>query len=224
LQLPEAEREFKRAIALNPNYATAHQWYGECLQAEGRSEEALVQLRLAYQLDPLSLIINSVYGSVLGTAGHHDEAVQQLHRTLEMDPTFSPAEFMLGQVLEDKGNLAEATAAYEKARDMLPTPIREAMLACIYARTGRLEDAGKILADMTSRSAHGYIQPYALALIHLALGHKEEALRFLEQAYEERGIQLGGNTGTLKIDKRLDPLRGDPRFKTLLAKFMGTAP
>ena len=224
LQLPEAEREFKRAIALNPNYATAHQWYGECLQAEGRSEEALVQLKLAHEFDPLSLIINSVYGSVLGTAGHYDEAVQQLHRTLEMDTTFSPAQLMLGQVLEDKGNLTEATAAYEKARDMLPTPIRQAMLACVYARTGRLEDAGKILADLTSRSAHGYIQPYALALTHLALGHKEEALRFLEQAYEERGIQLGGNTGTLKIDKRLDPLRGDPRFETLLAKFMGTAP
>ncbi len=224
LQLPEAEREFKRAFAVNPNYATAHQWYGECLQAEGRSEEALVQLKLAHELDPLSLIINSVYGSVLGTAGHHDEAVQQLHRTLEMDPTFSPAQLMLGQVLEDKGNLAEATAAYEKARDMLPTPIRKAVLACVYARTGRREDAGKILTDLTSRSAHGYIQPYALALAHLALGHKEEALRFLEQAYEERGIQLGGNTGTLKIDKRLDPLRGDPRFETLLAKFMGTAP
>ena len=224
LQLPEAEREFKRAIALNPNYATAHQWYGECLQAEGRSEEALVQLKLAHELDPLSLIINSVYGSVLGTAGHHDEAVQQLHRTLEMDPTFGPAQLMLGQVLEDKGNLAEATAAYEKARDMAPTPIRQAMLACVYARTGRLEDAGKILADLTSHSAHGYIQSYFLALAHLALGHKEEALRFLEQAYEERGIQLVGNTGTLKIDKRLDPLRGDPRFETLLAKFMGTAP
>jgi TolB-like protein/Tfp pilus assembly protein PilF len=223
LQFPAADAEFKRAIALNPNYATAHQWYGESLQGQGRFEQALAELKIAHELDPLSIIINSVLGSNLGTAGRHDEAIQQFRRTLEMDPNFGPAQFMLGQIFEGKGDMKEALAAYEKARAISPTPIRLAMVARMYVITGRKAEARKILDDLTSRSQREFIQSYPLALIHLAFGEKEEALRLLEKAYEERGIQLGGNTGTLKADKRLDPLRGDPRFDTLVAKFMGQA-
>ena len=223
LQFAAADREFARAIALNPSYATAHQWFSESLQAQGRFQEGFAEIKKAHDLDPLSLIINCVLGSNLSLIGHHDEALLQLHRTLEMDPNFSIAQFMLGQVLEDKGKLQEAAAAYEKAKNALPSPVRLAMLACLDVRLEKTAEAREILADLTSRAQKGYVASYPLALIEAALGDKEAALRFLEQACDERSIQLGGNTGSLKIDKRLDSLRGDPRFQKLLARSMGEA-
>lgn len=221
IQFAAAEAELKRAIALNPNYATAHQWLGECLQSQGRFKEALSLVEQAHELDPLSLIINTIYGSVLDCAGRTDEALRQLRRTIELDPNFKVAHFILGQVLENKGDLEGATAEYEKTIVPGANPMREALLASLYARTGKSEKARKILDDLTSRSRHEYVSGYPLALIHLAFGDKEEALKLLDKAYDERGIQIGGNTGSLQIDKRLDPLRSDPRFQKLLARFMG---
>ncbi len=221
LQFAAAEVEFRRAISLNPNYATAHQWFGEGLVAQGRFEEALAEVKQAHDLDPLSLIINTVYGSILNETGRPDESVQQLQRTLEMDPSFSVATFMLGQVWESRGDFKQAAAYYEAAWAANHHPIRDAVLACLYVRMGKEPAARKILDDLTSRAQHEYVQSYALALVHLALGDKETAMRLLEKAYEERGIQIGGNTSSLKIDKRLDALRGDPRFERLLAKYMG---
>jgi serine/threonine-protein kinase len=223
LQFAAADREFARAIALNPSYATAHQWFGESLQTQGRFQESFAEIKKAHDLDPLSLIINCVLGSSLSLVGHRDEAVLQLHRTLEMDPNFSVAQFILGQVLEDDGKLQDAAVAYEKAKDALPSPMRLAMLACLDVRLKKTAEARAILADLTSRAQRGYVGSYSLALIEAALGNKEAALRLLEQACDERSIQLGGNTGSLKIDKRLDSLRGDPRFQKLLARAMGQA-
>ena len=108
-----------------------------------------------------------------------------------------------------------------KAANFSQTAIREAMVARIYAQTGRVPEARKILNDLLARRQHEFVQSYPIALIYLALGEKEEALKFLEAAYDERGIQIGGNANSLKADKRLDPLRGDPRFERLVAKFMG---
>jgi serine/threonine-protein kinase len=220
-QFSAAEEEFKRAIALNPNYATAHQWFGECYQAQGRFAESLAQLQQAQELDPLSLIINSVLGSNLCTAGHLDEAVEQLRKTLEIDANFGPAQFMLGQVFEAKGDLKAAKTAYEKAAAIGLTPMRQAMVARMDVMTGEREKARKILDALANSPEPGEAQPYPLALIHLAFGEKEEALRLLEKAYEERNIQLAGNTGSLKTDPRLDPLRADPRFEKLVARYMG---
>jgi TolB-like protein/Tfp pilus assembly protein PilF len=221
LQFAASEIEFKRAISLNPNYATAHQWYGESLQAQGRFEEAFSEVKQAQELDPLSLIINAVLAAYLGTTGHTREAIQQFNRTLEMDPNFAPAVFMQAGVYEMQGDLKQALELYEKASNIAQTPLRLAMVARIYAMTGRPADARKILNDLTALRQRQYIQSYPLALVHLAFGEKEEALKLLEAAYEERGIQVQGNTGTLKADKRLDPLRNDPRFQQLVAKFMG---
>ena len=221
LQFAAAETEFKRAISLNPNYATAHQWYGESLQAQARFDEALAEVKRAQELDPLSLIINAVLGACLGTTGHPDEAIKQFHRTLELEPDFAPAIFMQAQIYEGRGDLKQALVLYQKAAGFSQTAIREAMVARIYAQTGRVAEARKILNELTARRQHQFVQSYPLALIHLALGEKEEALKLLEAAYEERGIQIGGNSNSLKADKRLDPLRGDPRFDALVAKFMG---
>jgi TolB-like protein/Tfp pilus assembly protein PilF len=221
LQFAAAEVEFKRALELNPSYATAHQWFGECLQTQGRFDEALAQLKKAQELDPLSLIINAVYASVLGGTGHVDEALQQIHRTLEMDPNFSAGIFMLGEILEIKGQFKEAAAAYEKGLAILPRPMRKADLACVYARLGRMAEANTIRAAMADESAKGYVPAYPRALIEIACGEKDEGLRLLEKAFDDRSIQIGGNSGSLKIDPRLDPLRADPRFQKLLARFMG---
>jgi tetratricopeptide (TPR) repeat protein len=117
--------------------------------------------------------------------------------------------------------MKEAMKAYQEAVGSAPTAVRQAMVARLNALSGNKDEARKTLADLTELSRQQYVPSYPLALIHLALGEKDEAIRLLEKAYDERGIQLGGNTGSLKIDKRLDPLRGDPRFEELVAKFMG---
>jgi tetratricopeptide (TPR) repeat protein len=221
LQFAEAEREFKRAIELNPNYATAHQWYSECLQTQGRFKEALVEARKAYELDPLSLIINSVLGMALVVNGQTDEGLEQQRRALEMDPKFGPAQFMVGEILEEKGDFKAALDAYQGAYGSSASTMRLAMIARMNAALGRPEEARKTLNDLLERAQHQYVNSYQIALIYLALNDNENALARLEKAYEERGIDLGGNTSSLKIDRRLDPLRGDPRFQKLLAKFMG---
>jgi tetratricopeptide (TPR) repeat protein len=117
----------------------------------------------------------------------------------------------------------KAMEAYTKAVGGGPTPVRLAMVARLNALSGRKDEARKTLNELNRLSHTRFVQSYPLALIQLALGDKDQAIRLLEKAYDERGIQLGGNTGSLKIDKRLDPLRSDPRFKTLLAKYMGEA-
>ena len=223
VQLVASEPEFRRAIELNPNYATAHQWYGECLQGEGRFAEALAELQRAHELDPLSLIINSALGMSLGTAGRIDEAIDQMHKTVDMDPAFNPAHLMLGQLLEAKGDLDGAIAEYKKNTGQDFRPGGLAMLAHVHVRAGRSAEARKILEDLTNTSTQRYVSAYPLAIIHLALGEKEEALRLLEKSYEERSIYLQGGFGSLKTDYRLDPLRGNPRFQRLLERFMSAS-
>ena len=223
LQFSASVPEFQRAIELNPNYATAHHWYGEELQGEGRFDEALAELKRAHELDPLSLVINCILGSTLAVAGRDDEAIEQLRKTIEMDPTFDLTRWFLGQVYEDKGQLAEAIAEYENATQLNPEPAVQASLARAYALAGRKEEARKILDNLTTESRQRYIPAYSLAVIHLSLGDKEEALRLLEKSYEDRAPFDTGVFASIKIDRRLDPLRGDPRFQTLVRKVMSGA-
>ncbi len=217
--------EFERAIELNPNYATAHHWYGEALQNEGRFDEGVAELKRAKDLDPLSLVINCVLGSSLTVAGRNDEAIEQLRKTIEMDPTFDLAHWFLGQAYEEKGQLAEAIPQYEKAVQLSPDPAIQASLARAYAMAGKKEEARKILDSLTIKSRRVYVPAYALALIHLSLGEKEEALRLLEKSYEDQAPFDTGVFGRMKIDRRLDPLRSEPRFQALVGKMTNdTAP
>jgi tetratricopeptide (TPR) repeat protein len=215
--------EFQRAIELNPNYATAHQWYGEQLQNVGRFDEAVAELKRAQELDPLSLVINSVLGSILSVAGRDDEAIEQLRKTIEMDPMFDLPHWFLGQVCENKGRLADAIIQYEKAAQLNPDPAVQASLARAYALAGRKAEARKILDNLTTESRQRYIPAYSLAVIQLSLGDKEEAMRLLEKSYEDRATFDTGVFGSIKIDRRLDPLRGDPRFEALAQKVMSGA-
>ena len=219
LQFAEAETEFKRALVLNPNYATAHQWYGDCLYSMGRFSEALTEARRAHELDPLSLVINCVYAAILDAGGHYDEALKQARSVVELDPNFTFVYWVRGQIFENHGELDKAIADYERAKGSLPRPACDAMIGCIYARTGRTADARKILDRLLNESQQVYVPSYFLADIQAMLGNKEEALRLLEKAYDERSIRVGsGGPGGPKTDKRLDSLRGEPRFKALVQK------
>jgi adenylate cyclase len=219
VQLKLAEQEFRRALELNPNYATAHQWLAECLFSQGRFPESLAENERAHELDPLSLIINASYASSLSGVGRYDDAVKQAHKTIDLDPDLVPGHEILGQIYEERGKLDEAIAEYRKANEIEATPANFAMLAYAYAKTGRLAEARRILDKLTDLSAKRYVGAYPLAIVHLALGEKEEALGLLEKSFAERDILLQGLFGSIKMDKRLDPLRKDPRFQKLVERF-----
>jgi TolB-like protein/Tfp pilus assembly protein PilF len=226
LQLPASEAEFKRAFGLNPNYASAHQWYGEVLQSLGRFDEAIAEMRRARDLDPLSLIINSVLASAFYSAGRYDEASQQIQRTFDLDPSFGVVFWVRAQINEAKGDLEHAVADYNKASatGSLPSDQVQAMVACANARAGKRAEAEKILNELVNESRNRFVASYPLAQIQAVLGNKDEAVRLLEKAYDERSIPIGGaGNGGPKIDNRFDSLRDDPRFQKLLAKFMGEA-
>ena len=216
LNFPEANREFQRAIELSPNYATAHQWYGQCvLFVLGKSDDAVAEVKRAVELDPLSIIINADLGNTLFSTGRYDEAIQQLRKTLEMEPNFYYARWNLGQVLEMKGLMKEAEAEYEKAIALDNDPVPLALLGHLYARTGKKVEALNILERLRTMVKERYVSSYNLALVHLGLGQTDEALSFLEKAYEERD---GYNVAFIKSDPFLDPLRGNPRFEALVQK------
>jgi TolB-like protein/Tfp pilus assembly protein PilF len=225
LQLPAAMSEFKRALELNPNYATAHQWFGECLQSQGHLEEALVELKRAQELDPLSLIINSVLGFALDTVGKSDEAIAQLHRTIEIDPNFVNAHGQLGNVLEHRGRLKEAIVEYEKcANSTTLDPIDLANLAAAYFLADRKQEAQLFWDKLKSLSKRQYVPAYSMAIVQVAFGAKEEAIRLLEKSYEDRAPFDSADLGWILVDHRLDSLRSDPRFKKLITRIFSGEP
>src|SRR5437773_2005774 len=225
LQLPAAMSEFKRAIELNPNYATAHQWFGECLQSQGHLEEALVELKRAQELDPLSLIINSVLGFALDTVGKSDEAIAQLHKTIEIDPNFVNANGQLGNVLEHRGRLKEAIVEYEKCvNSVAPDPIDLANLAAAYFLADRKQEAQQLWDKLKSLSKRQYVPAYSMAVVQLAFGNKDEAIRLLEKSYEDRAPFDSADLGWILVDHRLDPLRSDPRFIKLITRIFSGEP
>ncbi|PYJ20852.1 MAG: hypothetical protein DME99_09080 [Verrucomicrobia bacterium] len=219
LNFAEANREFRRAIELNPNYATAHQWYGETgLVPLGQFEQAIAEVKRALELDPLSLVINADVGTVLTSARRYDEAIEQLRKTVEMDPGFYYAHWTLGDALELKGLNEEAIAEYKEAIALNDDPLPRALLGHLYAKIGRKNEALAILQqlrELRESSKQRYVSPYNLALIHIGLGQKDEAIQLLEETYEERD---GYDIAFIKVEPLLDPLRGDSRFEALARK------
>ena len=214
----QAIREFQRAIELNPNYAIAHQQYGNnTLSALGRFDDAIVEGKRAVELDPLSLVINTDMGSDYYYARRYDEAIAQLHKTLEMDPGFYIAHLVLGQVLDAKGDRDAAIVECQKARALNDDPSVLGVLARSYGLSGNKMEAEKILDHLKKLSKERYVSAYSFALVYLGLGDKEEALRWLEQSYQDRA---GSDIGFIRVDPLLDPLRGDPRFEALAEKIV----
>jgi TolB-like protein/Flp pilus assembly protein TadD len=214
----QAIREFQRAIALNPNYATGHQQYGNnTLSALGRFDDAIVEGKRAVELDPLSLVINADLGMNYYYARRYDEAIEQLRKTLEMDPGYYYAHVDLGQVLAAKRAFDEAISEYQKARALNDDPFVLGLLGHVYASSGNKTEALKILEQLKDISRQRYVSMYSFAIVYLALGDKQEALRWLEQCYQDRA---GADIGWIRVDSLVDPLRGDPRFEAIAEKIV----
>jgi len=224
LQLSAAIPEFNRAVELNPNYATAHQWFGECLQSQGHVDEALAELERARELDPLSLIINSLLGFALDAAGKGDEAIALLRKTIEIDPNFRLAHTYVGNVLEHRGELEEAVVEYEKSNALQVEAFNLAQLARAYFLVGRKSEAQLLWNKLKSLSERQYVPAYAMAVVQLTFGNRDEAIRLLEKSYDDHAPFDSGDLGWILIDHRLDSLRNDPRFKKLITRIFSGKP
>jgi TolB-like protein/DNA-binding winged helix-turn-helix (wHTH) protein/Flp pilus assembly protein TadD len=212
---PGAEREFKRAIELNPNYATAHQYYSEYLAFLGRTEESLIHIRRAHELDPLSLIINTGLGYPYLCARRCNEALGEFRKALEIDPNFPPAVYYTARCLEQDSKLDQAIAEYRRAVTLSGgSSLMMARLGYAYAAAGLESEARGILRELMQLSKQRYISPFLIATIHNGLGEKEQALVWLEKAYKERD----GLLVLLSVDSHLDSLRSDPRFAELMRR------
>ncbi len=212
---PTAEREYKRAIALSPNYATAHHWYALYLMHMGRFDESLKEMTKAQELDPLSLIIGSVVGMVQRNAGHLDQAEIELRKTLELGPDFSMAHINLAITLFLQGRSAQAiTEAREAVRLSNNAHHHAGFLGYMCAKAGQPEEARKILDELVARSADAYVAPTHLALVHAGLDERDRMFDWLEKAYQERDALL---PNTL-INPFLADMRSDPRFADLVRR------
>jgi TolB-like protein/Tfp pilus assembly protein PilF len=214
----KAIAEFERALELNPNYATAHHWFGAGpLLALGRFDESIAEAKRSIELDPLSLINNADFGNDYYYARRYDEAIAQLRKTVEMEPRFYLARYYLGQALQLKGQLSEAISEYRKAAELDDDPFVLALLGQAYARVGQQTEANKILAQLNQEAKSRYVGAYGVGLIFLGLGDKNRAMDELERAYREND---GNDIYNIRIDPLLDPLRGDPRFEALAEKIV----
>jgi TolB-like protein len=215
----ESAKEFERAIELNPNYATAHHWYGRLtLVMLGQLDRAMAEAKRAYELDPVSSIIHSDLGGVNVAARRYDEAIQQLRGTVEIDPDFFWAHRWLGMALELKGDTQAAIAEYKKAFELNDDPAGLAFIAHAEAAMGHQDEARKLLTQLVDAAKSRYVQPYAFALTYLALGDKDQTLNWLEQGVRDRGATF---LQFIKTDAFFDPLRGDPRFEAIVQKVAG---
>jgi TolB-like protein/DNA-binding winged helix-turn-helix (wHTH) protein/Tfp pilus assembly protein PilF len=213
-----AEREFRRAIDLNPNYANGHHWYAEFLSLAGRHEEAIAESERARELDPLSTIINTWVGSRYFFARQYDKAIEEYRNAVEMDPGFVPVHLVLGHALEQKRMYREAIAELEKAVSLSGgSPVYMASLAHAYGVAGRRGQAKKLFDDLRNLRKQKYVSAYDLALASLGLGQTDQAFAFLAQAVEERSPR----TAFLGVDPRFDAIRGDARFKRLVIRIGG---
>ncbi|MGH7579886.1 MAG: tetratricopeptide repeat protein, partial [Gemmatimonadales bacterium] len=210
-----AEREYRRAIELNPKYPTAHHWYGGFLSAMGRHEEALQQATTARALDPLSPIIQTWVGLRYYFAGKNEEAIAEHLKALDLDRDFAPAHWHLGWAYAQTGRFEESVAEAEKALALDPGNLAYlASLGHAYARAGKTREARGTLARLARNSTNRHVPAYHVAVIYVALGDTSAALDWIGRAYEERSPWLG----YLGVDPLFDPLRSLPRFESILKK------
>ena len=208
-----AGKEFRRAIELNPGYATAHHWYAWHLSLLGRYDEAIAEMRKAENLDPLSLIINADLAELLVLAHAYDESIRQSRKTIEMDPNFALAHNQLAQACLQKHMNDEAVAELQKAAQLSGgSPTVLANLARAYVASGKRSEAIKLLSDVKKRSNATYSHGSEIAVIYAALGDTDQAMNWLEKGFEERF-----NPGVL-LRPGFDPLRSEPRFQELVRR------
>ncbi len=205
-----AEREYKTAIELNPNYTWAHTSYGFLLNRLGRQDEAFAKYRRALEIEPLSLRVNHRYGEGLIYARRYDEAIAQLKKTLELDANFLAAHVSLGFVYQMTGNYAESVEERAKVRELRGNPHPRAQMGENFAKGGWEGFLRNQIEDRKTSNQAAYMT----ATLHAALGEKDKAFDELNRSYENREYFMT----LLKVDPRLDPLRDDPRYKDLLKR------
>jgi TolB-like protein/Tfp pilus assembly protein PilF len=212
-----AEREFKRALELNPGDARAHNWYAGYLMYVGRLDEGIAQAKRARELDPLSLPINNALAGRLLVAGRVEEALEQVRKTLELNPQFAPAHQTLGWAYLNMGKHEAAIQEFQQALQLSGTDDTDLVvdLGFAYAVVGNREEALKILAKLKKQHEQGLVPCGSIAILYGALGELDKAFAWLEKAYEERDPELT----YLKVpNRRFQPLRHDPRYKGLLLR------
>ncbi len=210
-----AEKEFRRAIELNPSNALGHQWYAYLLMATGRPKESLAEVDVAKRLDPLSVPIHTDQAYMLYYDRQIAAALKQVGMALEMDPKFPIGHFWLGRIYTMQGKFADAEAEFEKIGDLRTWAPAMAAMGFLYGKWGKPEKAGRILEEFSEMAKEGkYTSPYAIAVVSAGLGDKEQALAYLDKAYSERSNWLVW----LNNDPRWDIVRAEPRFKELVRK------
>ncbi|HKS31232.1 MAG TPA: tetratricopeptide repeat protein [Chthoniobacterales bacterium] len=220
-EVARSKKEFERAIELNPNYATAHQWYARStLLMTGEFDHAIAEAKRAIEVDPVSPIIHADLGGVYSIARRYHDAVEQLRKTLEIEPEFYWAHRYLGVALELEGATAEAIAEYQKAFELSSDPIMLGFIGHAEAARGRPNEARQLLNRLTQAAKTRYVPAYAFAVIYLALGEKDEALDWLEKNVRDHASPV---INLITVDPYLDPLRGDPRFEDLVAKVLSNS-
>jgi TolB-like protein/Tfp pilus assembly protein PilF len=214
-----AEREFKRALRLNPKYSRAHDGYAHCLIEMGQIEESLAECNLALELEPLDLEINQHLGWYYLLTRQTDRAIEQLNKTLGLGPDLYRARILLGIAYGQKKLFSQSIAEFLRASLIEKTAVLSGFLGYAYAMAGEKE-ALEILRDLLEKSKHNYVPPYSLALIYTGLGKQDEALEWLEKAFVERSHWRGW----LNVTPELDSLRSDSRFTELLQRRFNDGP
>jgi TolB-like protein/Tfp pilus assembly protein PilF/predicted Ser/Thr protein kinase len=211
-----AEKEFKRAIELNPAYETAHHWYAFLLSYHRRVDEAIAEMHKAYDLDPLSLVVNRNYGFLLYMARKYDEALTMLSKAAELDPGFTYTHFCMGLVYLRTGEYEKAIAVLQKERELMEgvNPIVVIPLGSAFARMGERHKAEEILAGVEERMKHEYVSPFYLAQFYFVMGDLDKGFELFERAYIERDIQLR----QVRAFPMEDAVVRDPRYDALLKK------
>jgi serine/threonine-protein kinase len=214
-QWDEAEREFRRAIELNPRYASAHQWFSFLLAARGQHDAALLEGHTALELDPASVSVRRAVGWLYYYARRFDQAREHLSRAIEMNPMAVESYRMLGTTLALRGDLAEAERVLREALTLEgAAAYSKAALGWLLARSGRRDEAEQLLHDLEVARERGYVSPVAFAILHIGLGNLQNALDWAERAYDERR----GWLAYVNVNPIFDPLRAEPRFGALVRK------
>jgi eukaryotic-like serine/threonine-protein kinase len=209
-----AETEFRRAIQLSPNSATAHHWYGDCLTKLGRFEEARQELKKAQELDPLSLLINTSVGRQLYFAHQYGSAIEQFQKTLQMDQNFVPAQHAIESAYAQNGMYKEAVAERQKVLTLSGSPDLAASIGADYTQSGYPGVMQSWLEGLKEVSKRGYVSAYNIAQIYAQLGEKAQAMTWLEQALNQRDSKLT----YVKVEPAFDSLRAEPQFQQVVQR------
>jgi len=212
-----AEKEFKRALDLNPRNAIAHVWYGGYFEAMGRHSESIAERKRAQELDPLSLVINSELGLAFYFARDYDHAIEQFQKTLELEPNFSLVNEFLPAAYEQKGMHEQAIAGFQKGmtlREGTELSFLMSGLGHVYGVSGKKAEARAVLDELKQMSQKEYVPADSIAHVYVGLGETDQAFAWLERAYGERSFGMAW----LKVEPSWDSLRSDPRFTDLMRR------